>query len=267
MTGAGALRYARLLGVQVRASAVTSMQYRLDFLIEGAISLYWLGWNLVPLLILYGQRETVAGWDFPSALVVIAWFTVLRGVLDGVINPSLVGVVEKIRTGEFDYLLLKPADAQFLVSTIKFEPWKVVNVMGGVGLAVAAFVMLGRAPAPGDVALCVLLLMAGALVLYSLWILIVSASFWVIRLDNLVYLFMAVFDAARWPIAVFRGFWRVLFTLIIPLALMTSYPAMAILGTLAPTTAVAALGGAVLFAGVARLLWKAAIRNYTSASS
>ena len=262
-----ALRYAGLLGVQVRASAVTSMQYRIDFLVEGAISLYWLGWNLVPLLILYGQRDTVAGWDFPSALVVIAWFTVLRGVLDGVINPSLVGVVEKIRTGEFDYLLLKPADAQFLVSTVKFEPWKVLDILGGLGLAVAAFVMLGRAPPLADVGLALVLLVAGALVLYSMWILIISASFWVIRLDNLVYLFMAVFDAARWPIAVFRGFWRVLFTLVIPLALMTSFPAMAILGTLATTTAVAGVGGALVFATVARALWRAAIRNYTSASS
>jgi len=260
-------RYVGLLGVQVRASAVTSMQYRVDFLIEGAMSLYWLGWNLVPLLIVYNQRPTVAGWDFPSALVVIAWFSVLRGLLEGAVNPSLVGVVEKIRTGEFDYLLLKPADAQFLVSTAKFEPWKVLDVLGGIGLAVAAFVMLGRVPAAADVALCVVLLFGAALVLYSLWILIISASFWVIRLDNLVYLFMAVFDAARWPIAVFRGFWRVLFTLVIPLALMTTFPAMAILGTLESHVAILGLGGAVVFAAAARLLWRAAIRSYTSASS
>lgn len=261
------VRYAGLLGVQVRASAVTSMQYRLDFVVEGAISLYWLGWNLVPLLVLYGQRDQVAGWDFASALVVIAWFTVLRGVLEGAINPALVGVVEKIRTGEFDYLLLKPADAQFLVSTSRFEPWKVIDVLGGIGLAVAAFVKMGRAPAPADVALCALLLAAGALVLYSMWILIVSASFWVIRLDNLIYLFMAVFDAARWPVMVFRGFWRVLFTFIIPLALMTTFPAMAVLGTLRASTAIYALGGALLFAALARALWRSAIRNYTSASS
>jgi ABC-2 type transport system permease protein len=262
-----AARYARLFGVQVRASAVTSMQYRVDFLVEGAMSFYWLGWNLVPLLVLYSQRDAVAGWDFPSALVVIAWFTVLRGMLEGAINPSLIGVVEKIRSGEFDYLLLKPADAQFLVSTAKFEPWKVIDVMGGFGLAVAAFVMLDRTPAPGDVALCAVLLLAAALVLYSLWILIISASFWVIRLDNLVYLFMAVFDAARWPIVVFRGFWRILFTFVIPLALMTTYPAMAILGTLDRRTALFALGGALLFAAVSRTLWRAAIRSYTSASS
>ena len=260
-------RYIALLGVQIRASTVTSMQYRVDFVVEGAMSLYWLGWNLVPLLVLYHVRSTVAGWTFPQALVVIAWFTTLRGMLEGAINPSLEGVVEKIRTGEFDYLLLKPADAQFLVSTAKFEPWKVIDVVGGVGLAVIAFAKLGRAPAATDVALCAVLLLAAFLVLYSLWILIVSASFWVIRLDNLTYLFGAVFDAARWPVQVFRGVWRFLFTFVVPLALMTTYPAMAVLGRLQGHTAVWALGGALLFAAVSRGLWRAAIRSYTSASS
>jgi len=265
VTAAG--RYLRLLGVQLRASLATSMQYRVDFLIEGGMSIWWLGWNLVPLLILYNVRHDVAGWDFPSALLVIAWFTLLRGLMEGAINPSLIGVVEKIRSGEFDYLLLKPADAQFLVSTTRFEPWKVVDMVGGLGLALAAFIMLGKPPAPGDVLVGIVLLLAAAMVLYSLWILIVSASFWVIRLDNLAYLFSAVFDAARWPIQVFRGVWRFLFTVIIPLALMTTYPAMAMLGKLEARTAIAALGGALLFAAVSRLLWRAAIRSYTSASS
>ena len=265
MTALG--RYLRLFGVQLRASLTTSMQYRVDFLIEGAMSIWWLGWNLVPLLILYDVRHEVAGWNFPSALLVIAWFTLLRGLMEGAINPSLIGVVEKIRSGEFDYLLLKPADAQFLVSTTRFEPWKVVDMVGGLGLALAAFIMLGKPPAPGDVLVGIVLLLAAAMVLYSLWILIVSASFWVIRLDNLAYLFSAVFDAARWPIQVFRGVWRFLFTVIIPLALMTTYPAMAMLGKLEARTAIAALGGALLFAAVSRLLWRAAIRSYTSASS
>lgn len=262
-----AIRYARLFGVQLRASMQTSMQYRLDFVLEGAMSIYWLAWNLVPLMILFGQRDTVAGWDFESALVVIGWFTMLRGVLDGAVSPSLVRAVEQIRSGEFDYLLLKPADAQFLVSTSRFEGWKVVDVAGGAALVVYGVAKVGYVPSMSDVAVALLLLMAAVLVLYSLWILVVSACFWVVRLDNLVYLFDALFDAGRWPIHVFRGFWRVLFTFVVPLALMTTYPAMAVLGRLEGTTAAAALGGAVVFAGVARLLWRKALRSYTSASS
>ncbi len=261
-------RYARLLGVSMRASAMTSMQYRVDFLVQGLMSVWTIGWNLVPLLVLFQVRDVIAGgWDFESALVVIGWFVMLRGILEGAINPSLIDVVERIRTGALDYTLLKPADAQFLVSTSRFAPWKVVDLLAGIGLVIYAFARMGRTPGAGDIALAGALLISAALILYSLWILVVSAAFWVVRLDNLVFLFGAVFDAGRWPVQVFRGAWRFLFTFIIPLALMTTYPAMALLGSLDARTALLSLGGALVFAALARTLWKLAIRNYTSASS
>ena len=261
------MRYLRLLLVQTRTSLVSAMQYRADFLLEGVMSIYWIGWNLLPLLVLYDDRAMVAGWDRPSALVVIAWFVIIRGILEGWINPSLVDVVERLRMGSFDYVLLKPADAQFLVSTSRFVPWHIVDVLGGFALMGWAFSDLGRGPAAIDVAAAAALLVAAVIAMYSLWILIVCAAFWVVRLDNLVFLFGAVFDAGRWPVQVFRGAWRFLFTFIIPLALMTTYPAMALLGSLDGRTALLSLGGALVFAALARTLWKLAIRNYTSASS
>ena len=261
------VRYLGLLGVQLRTSLATAAQYRVDFVIEGLMSVYWMAWNLIPLLILYAGRDSVAGWDFASALIVIGWFTCLRGLLEGAINPSLVEVVEWIRTGAFDYLLLKPADAQFLVSTVRFSPWRLVDIAGGLALVVYACARAGITPGPGELAAAALLMISATVFLYSAWILIVSACFWVVRLDNLTYLFTSIFDAARWPVQVFRGFWRIVFTLVIPLGLMTTYPAMALIGTLEARTAVLSLIASALFALLARMVWRVAIRHYTSASS
>lgn len=260
-------RYLRLLGVSMRASLATAMAYRVDFLIDGLISLWWMGWTLVPLLVVFTGRSSVAGWSLPEALLVIAWFTLLRGLLEGAINPSLVTTVEAIRTGTLDFTLIKPADAQFLVSTAKFAPWKIVDAFAALAIVIVAFQRLGRAPAAEDVALAAVLLVTAALVMYSIWILVICAAFWVVRLDNLSYLFNSIFDAARWPVQVFRGAWRVLFTFIIPLALLTTYPAMAILGTLRARTAAYGILGALAFAALARTIWLRAIGKYTSASS
>ena len=60
-------RYLRLLGVQFRASAAVAMQYRLDFLVEGGLAVFWMAWSLVPLLVVFGHREGVAGWSFAEA--------------------------------------------------------------------------------------------------------------------------------------------------------------------------------------------------------
>jgi ABC-2 type transport system permease protein len=261
------VRYLRLFAVQARVSMMTAMQYRANFLVEGLMTLYWFAWNLLPLLILYDERGTVAGWDFPSALIVIGWFVVMRALMEGIVTPSLVEMVERIRTGSFDYVLLKPADPQFLVSTARLSPWRVIDVAGGVGIVVYAFYRLGRTPAPEDVAAGVVLLAAGAAAMYSLWVMAATLSFWVVRMDNLTYLLGAIFDTARWPVHVFRGAWRILFTFVLPLALMTTYPAMAILGKIDLATAAACLGGAGVLLVLSRLVWRTAIRSYTSASS
>jgi ABC-2 type transport system permease protein len=191
----------------------------------------------------------------------------MKGILEGAVSPSLTSVVEHVRRGTLDFLLLKPADAQFLVSTARFEPWRVIDLVGALAVMAFAFHRLGRTPQPRSVLLALALLAVAVLVLYALWILVVSASFWVVKVDNLSYLFGSLFDAGRWPIAVFRGVLWFAFTFIVPLALMTSYPAMALLDRLQPTTALAALGGGLAFASVARLVWRRALAFYTSASS
>ncbi len=260
-------RYLRLLAVQLRASFQLAAQYRVEFLVGGLMSFFWLFWNLAPMVIVWRARPAVAGWTFPEALLVVAWFTLLRGLLEGAVQPSLINVVEHIRKGTLDFVLLKPADAQFLVSTARFEPWRALDAFAAVGIAAWSFRALGRVPSAAQLGAALLLTVASAALLYALAILVVSAAFWVVRLDNLIYLFNSIFDAGRWPTAVFRGAWRVLFTFVIPLALMTTYPAEALLGRLAPSTLALALAGAALFTLSARLVWLRAIAHYTSASS
>jgi viologen exporter family transport system permease protein len=262
------LRYLRLLGIQLRASAAVAMQYRLDFVVEGGLALFWTAWALVPLLVVFGKREGVAGWSFEEALVVIGWFMVMKGVLEGAVNPSLASVVEHIRKGTLDFVLLKPADAQFLVSTQKFQPWRVVDVLAGLVTFAVAFHRLGRWPQPAHVLAAVLLLGCAALILYSIWILVISAAFFVVKVDNLSFLFVSIFDAARWPADVFTGLLRFVFTWVVPLAIMTTVPARALLGKdFGPADGAAALLGAILFAGFSRLVWLRSIGRYTSASS
>ncbi|MGZ3440854.1 MAG: ABC transporter permease [Polyangia bacterium] len=261
------MRYLRLFGVQLRASVQVTMQYRAEFFFGMLITAFYVFWNVVPMFVLWAQRSTIAGWSLEEAALVTAWFTFLRAILDGAVQPSLQAVVEHIRKGTLDFVLLKPADAQFLVSTARFEVFNFVDATAAVALAVWALHRLHRVPTAAQIATALLLTLAAAALLYALAILVISAAFYVVRLDNLIYLFNSVFDAARWPSSVFRGVWRVLFTFVVPLALMTTYPALALLGRLEVGTAVRALGGAALFVLLARAVWKRSIGHYRSASS
>lgn len=255
----------RLLAVQLRASALLAMQYRVDFFIDAVMSLFWTASALVPLLVLFGDRKTVVGWTWAEALVVVAFFTLLKGVLDGGIQPALQNVVEQIRKGTFDFVLLKPADTQLLVSTSRIEIWKAADVLGGLALLGWALRELGRWPGPLEIVSTLALLVGAVAILYSIWILVVSLAFFVVKIDNLSYLFSSIYDAARWPSSVFRGVLSFVFTFLIPLAVMTTWPALSILGRLDSGAFVGALVGAMVFFFLSRQVWKRAIGRYTSA--
>ena len=258
-------RYVRLLGIQARASVLLALQYRLDFVVDAIMSLFWTATAIVPLVVLFNARTEVAGWSQAEALLVVAWFTVLRGVLDGAIRPALGNVVEHIRKGTLDFILLKPADAQFLVSTSRFELFRFVNVAGGLALLVYALRALHRVPSFGAFVVTGLLLAGATAILYAIWILVVCLAFVLVKVDNLSYLFASIYDAARWPSSVFRGAISFVFTFIIPLTVMTTFPALAIMGRLDARSVCAALGGSLVALALARLAWTRSIARYTSA--
>jgi ABC-2 type transport system permease protein len=261
------MRYLRLLALELRLSASLGLQYRWNFAVDGLVSLLWTALGLVPLYVAFHDRPAIAGWTYERALVVVGWFTLLKGVLDGAVNPSLLIVVDQIRQGTLDFVLIKPKDAQFLVSTTRFEIWKGINALAALGIFVWSFHLLGQVPSPFGVALSLSMLCCAIVVLYSVWIMVVAAAFWVIKLDNLAYLLGALFDFARFPVSVFKGVFRVVFTFVIPLGVMTTYPAEALLGVLSTRTAVLSAAGSLAFAVLARSIWTRAIRRYTSASS
>jgi ABC-2 type transport system permease protein len=82
-----------------------------------------------------------------------------------------------------------------------------------------------------------------------------------------MHLLGAIFDTARWPVQIFPGLWRFMFTFVIPIAVMTTFPAMALLGRLDAATTLATIGGALAMLVIGRVVWRAALRSYTSASS
>jgi ABC-2 type transport system permease protein len=260
-------RYLRLLALQLRTSALLAAQYRVDFFVDAIISVFWTATAVIPLFVVYGEdtRRGIPGWTFGESLLVVGFFILLGAVLEGAINPGLNAVIDHIRKGTLDFVLLKPADAQFLVSTSRFQLWRVSGlVLAGVVFTLAVR-QIGHGPEPLGLVTAVLFIFLATLLLYSLWILIVSAAFIVVKVDNLTYLFTSIFDAARWPSSVFPGTVKFFFTFVIPLAVMTTFPAQALLGRLEPSTVLYSVVGTVGFAGLARAVWLRSIGHYTSA--
>ncbi|WP_166296345.1 ABC transporter permease [Photorhabdus tasmaniensis] len=248
-------------------SVKRSMQYRWDFMIDGLLSLTTAILQLLPLFVLFNERGSVAGWSFEQMLVLMGWYMMLTATVEGLIAPSLAAAVSGIRTGLFDYILMRPVDSLFLCSLVDIRLWKSIDFLFGLVLAIYAFIQLDVQLSLINITLTIILSIGGLATAYALFVLAIAASFALVRVQNLISVLTSLLGFARWPVHLFGMPWRLIFSFLIPIGIMTSYPVMALLGMLTLPLAMGALGTTTFFFIVARLVWKRALRGYRSASS
>jgi ABC-2 type transport system permease protein len=119
----------------------------------------------------------------------------------------------------------------------------------------------------GGMALALALLTAGGLILYSLWFLLAGLSIWFVKVWNATEVLRYTLVAGRYPISAYPPALRVLFTLVLPVAFLTTVPAEALLGRASAAWALGSLTAASISMVATRLFWQFALRHYTSASS
>jgi len=255
------------VAVRLRIRTLAALEYRAGFWTGGVLGLFWSLGGVIPLVVALEHRPDVAGWTPWALAMLIGCHMIVNGLFGAVVQPALLAAMEDIRTGALDYLLLRPVDSLISCLVADFQPWSLLETLAGVGLLVVAATAANVSPAPHDVAMFVLVLGCGIAALYAIAVLILSVAFRALQLQNLAYLLESLLDFARWPISVFRGPLRALFTFVIPFAIMTSYPPMALLRQLDAGAVLGALATALVLLGLARVVWQRALRGYTSASS
>jgi ABC-2 type transport system permease protein len=115
-------RFARLMSVQLRSSVLLAAQYRLDFVLDFFIGIFWTVSAVLPLFIVYQgtAQASVPGWTFGETLLVVACFVALQAVIDGAISPSLSSVFDQVRSGSFDFTLLMMPRSWYPPLALKF---------------------------------------------------------------------------------------------------------------------------------------------------
>jgi ABC-2 type transport system permease protein len=260
------VRSARIAAALIRLSLMTAMQYRSDFafeLLTGALRTFG---AVAPLFLVYEHADAIAGWSVDESMVVMAFFLLLGAFHGGVMEPNLGAVVESIRQGQLDLWLVKPVDAQLLVSMRRVDPAYLWDLAAAVAVGAWAMHRL-PAPAVADVAVAAALLPCGLAAMYGLWIFALCTAFYFVRVDNLRYLLVSVADAGRWPRQVFAGAVRFGLTFVVPVALVTSLPAEALRGAWTASGALASAITAAAFVVGSRVAWQRSLAAYTSSGS
>jgi ABC-2 type transport system permease protein len=259
-------RYAVTLGRFWFSAVAAEMEYRLNFVAAAITSGVGLIGSLFTLSLFFRvPGGELGGWTWEQALLVMGLFTLMQGVSAMLLGPNLNRLVGHVQAGTLDFVLLKPIDSQFWISLRTISPWGMPDLLAGLGvLGYAAW----RLQLPWTAVLTGLLPgVAAVAVLYSLWFILAATSIWFVKVGNVTHVLSSFLEAGRYPLSAYPLVLRVVFTLIVPVAFITTVPAQAMLGQASLRWLGAAAVLAVVLFAVARAFWRFALRHYTSASS
>ena len=257
----------KLLSAFLKVNIQMSLAYRADTVVNILLNLMWLGWELLSLSIIFNNTETIGGWDFGQLIALLGVFRLVHTLMIALIWPNTEKFNQSIRDGSMDYTLLQPINSMFLVTFSRITVWRAWDLILAIILIVVGVNQSGDTATLLDILTFILLTISGAIIIYSLWIVLIALTFWFTKFDNNVTIMQALLDAGRYPVGVYPVWLRIIVTFIIPIAVATTIPLQALRGDLdLPRIGLFFLVGIVIF-WVATRVWKSGLKRYSGASS
>ncbi|HEY4130680.1 MAG TPA: ABC-2 family transporter protein [Gemmatimonadaceae bacterium] len=249
----------------VRTNAARELQYRANFFASLFGTVFWLAMALLTVHVFYSHTESLGGWTFWETVVLLGVFNALVGVVEGVLRPGIGSLPDEVRHGSLDQILVRPIDPQLYLSIRELDLWRIVDVVLGLSVSIYALHRLGRPlTLPGAASFAVTFATA-IIVLYSLWVALMSLAFWLVAVENLSTVFDSVFEAARYPSSAYPTPLRIIFVFLLPVAWMTTTPASALTGRLQAIEVLESVIVAAASLIVSRAIWRFGLKRYTSA--
>ena len=261
------IRHLRLFWLFAKLSIQDDTAYRAEFWSRLLMTFYWFLGVAAGLWVIFSNTETVSGWTLDQVIVLVGTFHIVGGVVRAVLAPNFQRFVEEVQSGTLDFLLTKPASGQFLASFRRIAVPQLVESAMGLGLATIGVVRAAGTFDAAQVAAYLFALACGLVILYSFWLAMITLVFWFVRIENVTQIFWSLFEAARFPLDIYPGWLRALVSYIIPVAVITTFPAQGFVTghSWAGLAGFAAAAAAALAS--ASLFWRRGVSSYTSASS
>ncbi|MDQ3810587.1 MAG: ABC-2 family transporter protein [Chloroflexota bacterium] len=261
------MRYLRLLRLFARIELQFAMEYRANLLMSLLEEVVIVATSLAAVLILYAHTGVINGWTLGQMLVLLGVYYLIQGAQSVLFEVSFERFMEHVRMGTLDFILIKPVNSQFMVSTRHVQLPQVGQVVLGLGVLGAGLWRVGERLGPGEATAFALTLICGLLLVYCLLLVLSTLSFWFVRVENLLAIFWSFLDAGRFPVDLYPGWLRFTLSTVVPIGIAVTVPAQAIAGRLDGPGLLGMLLATVLVWLFAGWFWRRGLRSYTGASA
>jgi ABC-2 type transport system permease protein len=258
--------YVRLVAARVRSQLQYRTSFALDFV--GVFLVTFL--DFAAILIIFQNVSRLGGWTVEEVTLLYGISGLAFALTDLAIG-DLDLLMNQIRQGTFDLVLIRPRGTLFQVVTSEFQIRRLGRIAQAAAVLVYALVRLDVDWTAVRILLVPVTIVSSTVLFGAVWVVAISIVFWSVegRETANAFTYGGQFST-QYPINVYETWLRRLLAFVIPMAFVAYFPALYILGKPDPLGAPRWLGlCAPLVAAaacvVAGLVWRFAVRHYRSA--
>jgi ABC-2 type transport system permease protein len=225
-----------------------------------------IGFFLIYLITIFKSVPSLKGYGVAEVVLFFMTFNIID-VGGQFLFRGLYGVKFLIEEGDFDKIITQPVHALFRISSMNVDLLDLVTL---VPIGVIMWFTIGRLP--GTVTSSELfryfLMIANAMVLtYAFHVFIGALSVRTQEFEGAMWVYRDITTLGRFPVSIYSDAIRWAFVTVVPIAVMVSFPAQALLGLLSWKAVAYAIGLSIFFHLLAQWFWRSSLREYTSISS
>ncbi len=270
--------YSRVWMTFLKNALVREMTFRGNFIINLVTRAFWFAAQITLFEIIFRNVPEINGWSREQYFAFMATGMLINAIVEAFFMPNCANFSELIRTGNLDFVLLKPIDTQFLVSCEKMQLAMINQVLFALAFLGYALHGIGEPITIIQVLIYAIYVVVGVAFFYSLMIALASTSIWLGRNQGLYDFWFYITVFARYPRSIWNGtdpsrleggeLLQGAFTWVVPILLVVTVPATVIAKSfdswqLPIIGLCASLTGLI----VSRLIFNWSLRHYRSASS
>jgi len=218
--------YCRYLGASIRGQ----MQYRASFILMTLGGFLVTFSEFIGIWVLFSRFKSLAGWN----LAEIAFFYGLVSVAFALSESAARGFdlfSGLIKTGGFDRVLLRPRRLALQIAAQELQLMRIGRLSQALVILIWASISLDVDWNAARLGLTVMAAAGGACLFYGLFVLQATLCFFSTEtLEVMNVLTYGGVETAQFPISIYRDSFRRFFTFVVPLACVTYFPILEILG-------------------------------------
>lgn len=259
------LRYFHLWTKLSAISFLTYFTTRIDIVIFLVGKLLRFVFFIIFLLTLFTKTELLASYTAIQML----FFFLTYNVIDSLTQMFFREVYRfrpMVVSGDFDLVLVKPMNPLFRVLAGGADPLDLIMLVPEIGALIYVASKL-EGVSVLSTAFYLLLILNSFLITTGFHVLVLALAIVTTEIDHAIMIYRDLTSMGRVPVDIYQEPLRSIITFAIPVGVMMTFPAKALMGLLTPSAMITSIFFSGVFFLICLRLWRYALTKYSSASS